>query len=312
MPSSFISYRHSDGDWVWERLKPVLEAAGIEVLIDAERFQAGRGVVGQMDATQDLADLFVPVVSEDYLASDYCQHELKRAIAADPKFTDGKVIPIRRDDVDWPKKLRVKATEPLYVDLRNDSDSVPWELLIKSCHGQLDVSPVHWLQVRDEIARYLQRGQSANLVADAGVKAWRSMLEHLNTVKLPKVLRVDLKTIDLESGLTASRAGLLWVMLNELGHAGELPNEQPQDLVRFAELMNGLPFARFALLHFDAVLDRHEQYGADLFRELRNRVMTQRTMTLLVHSRVPYHSLLPKGHALSEIDFHTVELRKQP
>ena len=42
MRTGFISYSHRQRDWVWGRLKPVLEAGGIEVLIDVERFQESR------------------------------------------------------------------------------------------------------------------------------------------------------------------------------------------------------------------------------------------------------------------------------
>ena len=67
MPRVFISYRHSDGEWVWNRLTPCLEAGGAEVLIDRERFQAGIAVVGQMDAAQDRADVHVLVITKEYL-----------------------------------------------------------------------------------------------------------------------------------------------------------------------------------------------------------------------------------------------------
>ena len=79
------SYSHRQGQWVWERLVPILRAAGCaEVLIDRERFRAGRGVKGQMDATQNQADVSLLVLTPDYLASDYCRHEMTRALATDP------------------------------------------------------------------------------------------------------------------------------------------------------------------------------------------------------------------------------------
>jgi hypothetical protein len=40
--SVFISYSHQQGEWVWNALVPCLKAGGAEVLIDRERFEAGR------------------------------------------------------------------------------------------------------------------------------------------------------------------------------------------------------------------------------------------------------------------------------
>jgi len=68
----FISYCHKQGEWVHERLLPVLRAAGCAVEIDAERGIAGQGVMGQMDVWQDQAEVSLLVLTPDYLASDYC------------------------------------------------------------------------------------------------------------------------------------------------------------------------------------------------------------------------------------------------
>lgn len=78
---------------------PILRAAGCaEVLIDRERFHAGRGVRGQMDATQDKAEVHLLVLTPDYLASDYCRHEMDRALSSDPDFQRGKLLPVKRAD----------------------------------------------------------------------------------------------------------------------------------------------------------------------------------------------------------------------
>lgn len=97
MAKTFISYRHSEGEWVWGRLKPVLEAARLEVLIDAERFTAGRGFIAQMDASQAAAERDVLVMTEAFLDSDCCRQQMDPAIVR-PAFPTGNVFPIRRDN----------------------------------------------------------------------------------------------------------------------------------------------------------------------------------------------------------------------
>ncbi len=77
----FISYSHHQAPWVRDRLVPCLKAGGAEVLIDRERFEAGKALIGQMDAAQDAADASVLVLSPEYLKSKACRHEMKRAVA---------------------------------------------------------------------------------------------------------------------------------------------------------------------------------------------------------------------------------------
>ncbi|MBI5385220.1 MAG: toll/interleukin-1 receptor domain-containing protein [Verrucomicrobia bacterium] len=309
MKKAFVSYRHTQGAWVWSRLKPCLEAGGVEVLIDGERFQAGKGVVGQMDAIQDQADVHVLVLTKDYLDSPYCRHEMDRALALDPDFTRGLVVPVRLDNHHpWPRKLTHPA--PLYVELSNDADAHQWKKLLEACGASLGTGAPEWLQVRDDVVRWLQRGESVNLVTERGVK-WQPLLEHVRGCAIPAPLLPDLKIVDLEKGETASRRGLLEAILRQFGHHATLP-DKPEDLVKFSRALDALPFARLALLRFDCVADRQNEYGLDLFRALRHLVMTDRKLALLVQSHRPFDSLLPAGHPVSEINLKLAELKARP
>src|SRR5262245_28753509 len=106
----FISYSHAQGQWVIDRLVPCLRAGGAEVLIDQERFTAGKAVVGQMDAVQDHAEMNLLVFSPQYLQSDYCLHEMDKAVSRDPQFHTGSVVPVKRVACDLPDSFKAKAT----------------------------------------------------------------------------------------------------------------------------------------------------------------------------------------------------------
>jgi hypothetical protein len=307
MARVFVSYSHRQDDWVWDRLVPVLKAGGAEVLIDRERFRAGVGLVGQMDALQDSAHRHLLVLSGDYLASDYCRHELDRALAADPGCSRGALIPVVRHACAIPAGLSgppLAGPGPLRLDLEDDSNPEPWDKLLAACNADLGTPAPHWLDVRDRVARYLGRGQSVNLVVRVRVQ-WRAMLDHLKAERLP-----GLALVNLEQGAAASRRGLIAEILQRLGRRVEVP-AAPDDLAELDRVIGAGDGALVCLMHFDQVAVR-PQYGHDLFAALRYLMMDARKLVLLVESRMPFAALLPRGHPLSEMDIKTVELRGAP
>lgn len=93
---------------------------------------------------------------------------MAKAIEADPGFATSKVLPIRLDATPTPPDLAGMSglgSEPLYVDLQNDTDSAPWDLLIKSAGLDLPGTDAPaWLRALDQTATHLERGESVNLV----------------------------------------------------------------------------------------------------------------------------------------------------
>jgi hypothetical protein len=296
----FVSYSHKQGDWVWDRLVPVLKAGGAEVLIDRERFTAGRALFDQIDATQDTADVHVLVLSPDYLASSACCHEMERAVARDPRFEHGIVIPVKRAEVTLPDSISVP--NPLYVDLTDDSVASAWDRLLQACNADLGTDAPSWLDARDETRRFLERGQSVNLVVNGDVE-WRGLLSDLQRGAL-----ADLALVDLGKGVAASRRGLVSEILRAFGMTATVPAE-PDDLAELDRFLSARTRSRLVLTHFDLATGR-PAYGVDLFAALRYLVMDSRKLVLLVQSRRPFAALLPVGHPLSEITgLQTVELR---
>jgi hypothetical protein len=299
MPKSvFISYYHNQGDWVWNRLVPCLRAGGADVHIDSERFEVGKAVVGQMDAVQDGAEMAVLVLSLDYLNSPYCVHEMERAIRRDPKFDHGIVVPVKRVHCALP--ARIKRSNPLYVDLQDDSNADQWDLLLRSCEADLGAPASHWLDALHETCRFLQRGNSVNLVVRNNPK-WRELIREI------KKRIIGLGEIDLEAGITASRKALVEEILRTCGAPATVPDE-PNDLVFLDRALSNRPVSHLAMIHFDMVRFR-PSYDVNLFGALRHLMMDSRRLVLLIQSREFFANLLPTGHPLSSIvTTKTVEL----
>lgn len=292
----FISYSHKQGEWVWKNLVPCLRAGGAEVRIDIERFCAGKDVTAQMDAEQDASDLSVLVLSREYLASPMCQHEMQRAIACN------KFVGVVRADCAVPDEIK----KTLYVDLRDDKAADKWDLLMRECEADLGATVPNWLHARDEVVRYLQRGDSVNLLVTHKPK-WRELIIHLQKDHFS-----DFGMVDLQSPATTSRRGLVAEMLKVCGSTLPVPPE-PEDLVTLGQVFEKRPTpVRIALIDFDMVAHR-KQYEVDLFASLRFLIMTNRKLILLIQSRIPFIKLLPTNHPLSSItDLKTVELHGRP
>jgi hypothetical protein len=301
----FVSYCHRQGQWVHSALVPCLKAGGATVLVDAERFQAGGAVLGQMDAVQDEADQSLLVLSPDYLASDYCRHELERAVARDPVFRHGRTVPVLVQNCPLPKEL--KEAEPVWVDLRDPSSVPGWKLLLEAAGAELGCAAARWLESRDELVMLLERNRSVNFVvphrgATGSRPRWKELVEHLKERHFP-----GLGCVDLERGAAASRPGLVGLMLEALGHGQPVP-EKPHDLEaldRALELGGDPP--RLALLHFDLAGPRLGEYGVDLFASIRSLVEDRR-IVLLIQSRRAFMQLVPREHPLSQVQLNTVEL----
>lgn len=291
---------------MFDELVPVLQAAGSEVFVDRKRFEAGKCVVGQMDSTQDSADLSVLVLSPDYVASSYCLHELERAVARDPTFERGLTVPVVREACDLPRAI--KTPNPLLVDLKSGAPT-SWALLLRACAGDLGCAAPDWLATRNELVVLMKRGQSVNLVvprtdSSSSRPRWRELVEHVREAFLP-----TLALVDLERGVAASRPGLVTAILAAAGHAQAVP-PKPADLGVLDRALSGRQAAvQVALLHFDYVARRNSEYESDLFGTLRDLVQ-RRKLVLLIESRRPFVELLPLDHPLSSLtQLHGVELR---
>ena len=201
----FISYRHQQAEFVRRDLGPVLRAAGAgEVFIDVQRFTAGKELIAQMDATQDMAEVTVAVLSPDYLASPMCLHELNRAIGTN------SVIPVVLHACTIPTPL----VPLLQVRLeKNPADPAPWASLLKAADATaLGTDAPRWLEARRQCEEALTKYEPAILQIDNHGANWRALFDSLHDDCC-----LAIPTVDLRDGVTSSRRGLVEAILSQLG-----------------------------------------------------------------------------------------------
>ena len=284
--SVFVSYSHAQAGFVQRDLVPVLRAAGCgEVIIDRERFIAGRSLIGQMDAEQDRADVSLLLLTDSYLASANCLHELRRAVASDPGFLLGRVVPVRLEKCALPPELQT-AAGVLRVELLDRTQPPAWASLLAALDATaLGTDAPHWLGARAACERQLLANRPVNLLVRGGAN-WRALL-----ASLAEDCALRLPTVDLSDGATVSREGLVGEILHALGTPATVP-AKPNDLAVFSrQLRHGGPH-RLVLRHCHFARERFDEYGADLFRTLRHLMDETRTLVPLFQSREPLAALL--------------------
>jgi hypothetical protein len=305
MSRVFVSYSWKQGKWVWDRLVPVLKAGGIEPLVDRERFKAGKDILGQMDKTQDQATQHVVCLSAEYLKSVACQHEMRRAIASDPDFSKGNIIPLRLDMTPLPKELtarRLTTPKPLWINFADGRKPEPWRELLTASKGDLGTCAVRWLEARDQTRHQLEHRKSVCLHVVNEKANWRALMgDVLESLQRPA------RQLDLDQGATKTRAGFVNSILGKPAHS--LPIGGPGfELVELDVAVRGMPGGfTLAISHFDHMSSQFKA-DADLFDVLRNLIMDTRKLVLFVQTRTPFATLLPGDHRLSKIDIKTVEL----
>lgn len=117
---AFISYAHGkdqEGQMA-EYVAEVLETAGLEAWVDKTDVRPGQQLRADLVKQIKESDYFVPFLSKEYMASEWCLREFETAAEAGIpmkpiKVTEGRLVP-----PPYLKKLyEEKAGEPVYLDI---------------------------------------------------------------------------------------------------------------------------------------------------------------------------------------------------
>jgi len=129
----FVSYTSADRAWA-EWIAWQLEADGYTVVVQAWDFIPGHDWAHEMQHATTTAERVVAVLSAAYLQSAHGEAEWQAFYAKDPRGRQGRLLPVRIEEVEPPGLL----TTRIYVDLVGRSAADAQATLLAAARGARD------------------------------------------------------------------------------------------------------------------------------------------------------------------------------
>ena len=130
----FISYSSKDFSWVTENLISPLEKHAIPYSIHSRDFELGRPIVQNMaDSVYNSRQVLI-VLSNNYLASNFCREELHMALQRKSDTGDSSLILVPIDKLKK-KQLPCALTKKNLLDFEKHQKKQDWEKkLVNALH----------------------------------------------------------------------------------------------------------------------------------------------------------------------------------
>ena len=122
----FISYSSKDFGWVTKNLISVLKKHSIDYSIHSRDFEIGRPIVQNMADSMYGSSQVLIVLSENYLASNFCQEELHMAVQRELEGEDSSLILVKIKHLKK-KQLPAALRKKNLVDFNTYKLTPDWE-----------------------------------------------------------------------------------------------------------------------------------------------------------------------------------------
>ena len=86
----YVSYSHTDQDWVRSELLPRLEENGLRVCIDYRDFEQGHSPLSEMERAVQTSGKTLAVLTPSYIESEWTELDTRMAQALDPSGRRGR------------------------------------------------------------------------------------------------------------------------------------------------------------------------------------------------------------------------------
>jgi hypothetical protein len=111
----FISYSHTDKDWVQGQLLPWLEKAGLKVIIDSRDFEVGVASIVNMERAVDNSRHTLVVLTPAWVNSAWTEFESLLISTADPTGRSRRILPLMLQQCKPPARISMLT----YADFTN-------------------------------------------------------------------------------------------------------------------------------------------------------------------------------------------------
>ena len=306
----FISYSHSDRDWVSTELLPRLEQAGLKVCVDYRDFHIGVPSLINMERAVDNSRHTLAVMTPRYLLSEWCEFEALLVGVNDPAGRRRKLFPLVIETCAIPTRLslltyadftvadeRDRQFERLLGQLRSMLPPAPTVIEAPSpfIAGPPITQPRHFFgheRMLKRLFNLLKRRPLQNAAVIGPRRSGKtSLLLHLRSLTqaaahAPEQLRPDQRAdwlpqpesyrwvfVDFQDPRLATQSALLGYLAGQLG----LPASAPHELEGFIEAASRHVRTPTVILldEIDVALQRYEDLDEPFWEGLRALATTQ-------------------------------------
>ena len=183
-PCAFISYSHDDKDTAL-RLRDLLRAHGIDVIIDADRMAPGEQITGFIRRSIADSDVVLSIISSRSLKSAWVASETIKAIGLEQAGRNSVLIAGYLDD-DWlHPEFRLRCTAEIDEKLRGIEQLLPEYAAKKIDPADLNEEKTRLYDLRNNLGTILARLKDSLCLDLRGAefdKSGRRLIERIRTL----------------------------------------------------------------------------------------------------------------------------------
>lgn len=299
----FISYSHTDREWVWNVLLPRMERANLRVCIDERDFKIGVPILTNIEEAVEQSRHTLIVLTPDWVASQWTEFESLLVATTDPASRRARLLPLMLRSCQLPLRIRMLTHSDF---TKADQHEQQFTRLIQQLQEMAALPPVetadeeyspfvvgppithprHFFGYEYDLSRLfnlLRRRPLQNAAIVGPMRSGKtSLLLYLRKITrlAPGEVRAGQRTdwllapeqyrwvfVDFQDRRMSTQSGFLRYLLTSM----ELPIPNPCDMEHFSEVLSEQLHSPTVILldEIGVALESYEEFDQTFWRNLR-------------------------------------------